>query len=312
MHIIFAAAWPEPEIAKELTQHLAKQAPALVAYLGRSKPKITSSPNKHTLCTAAEHSLLLAHGYQPNGHISAGLGPLRLKYAAAHARQQEKPQPVWLAELTHMAPSRDGAALLPANQLQISSAQAQQLFENALPIARDFGFAMDNMLADSWRIYWPEQANIKLACASPELVAQSSVNNWWPQDEVARPWRQLCNALQMAWFEHPVNQQRAAAGLPAINNLWLYGGANSDSLSASSPTPIALIEPALSQAAMRQDWGHWLQIMAQLEQKYFAAKATQPTSLVLCGQERFVELSPSNGLLARFRRKDWRDWWSQA
>src|SRR3546814_1835718 len=62
---------------------------------------------------------------------------------------------------------------------------------------------------------------------SPALVATSSVNDWWPQDLAARPWRRLVNEVQMLWYEHPVNQERYKQGLVPINSVWLFGGARS-------------------------------------------------------------------------------------
>src|SRR5258707_13045446 len=32
----------------------------------------------------------------------------------------------------------------------------------------------------------------------------------------------LQNEVQMAWFEHPVNEAREARGLPAVNSIWFH------------------------------------------------------------------------------------------
>ena len=32
----------------------------------------------------------------------------------------------------------------------------------------------------------------------------------------------LQNEVQMAWFQHPVNEAREARGLPAVNSIWFH------------------------------------------------------------------------------------------
>ncbi|MFQ6707899.1 putative sulfate exporter family transporter, partial [Bordetella pertussis] len=56
-------------------------------------------------------------------------------------------------------------------------------------------------------------------------VAGQRLRAWWTQDVAMRPWRRLLNEIQMVWYEHPVNEARAARGAAPINALWLYGGA---------------------------------------------------------------------------------------
>ncbi|WP_323018004.1 hypothetical protein [Castellaniella sp.] len=222
MHIVISGAWPDPEVAAELAPHLAQRAPTLAGWLGRGKLVPTASLAADTWCTPLEHWRLQAHGFiaAQAEHISAGLGPL-----CADVQDDE---PVWLAELIHMAPSRDGAALLPAATLDITAEQSDALLRTAREHLDDSGLELDLLRPDTWRLRWPQP--IRLACASPALVAVSAVNDWWPQDPVAQPWRRLVNTLQMAWFEHPVNQARQQAGQAPINSLWLYGGARASQL----------------------------------------------------------------------------------
>jgi hypothetical protein len=300
MHIVIPGAMPEPEVAAELAPHVAQRAPTLARWLGLGMPDMTACPVAETWCTPLEHWLLHTRGFVPaqDEHISAGLGPLRLPVT--------DDGPVWLAELIHMAPSRDGAALLPADTLAITAEQSAALLEAARELIADSGIDLTPDTPDTWRVHWPEP--LQLACASPALVAVSAVNDWWPQDAVARPWRRLVNSLQMAWHEHPVNQARQREGLAPINSLWLYGGARRNQLTRPMPDDLRL-ETVLQSYAAAQDWGGWIAALADLEQRCFAPLARTAPTLVLTGRERTVTLNTHAGWYRRLRPHDWRRWW---
>lgn len=65
----------------------------------------------------------------------------------------------------------------------------------------------------------------------------------FPVDAIYRPWRQALNEAQMVLHAHPVNLAREAAGRPAVNSLWPWGGGclpartacNHDALWSSDP-----------------------------------------------------------------------------
>ncbi|MFA5663336.1 hypothetical protein [Castellaniella sp.] len=307
MHILLPGAWPEPEVAADLAPHLEARAPALVQCLRsvRPAPRSVACPPADTWCTAEEHWLLQATGYTPDGHISAGLGPLRLPAEAGVPGSE----PIWLAELIHMAPSRDGAALLPARTLHITPDQAQALLESARAELQDHPMLdlQPTALASTWRVSWSEP--VAIDCASPALVAASAVNDWWPQSPQARPWRRLVNALQMAWFEHPVNLARTRQGEPPINSLWLYGGGRRDQLRRPLP-PDLHIDDRLGDFAMRQDWGGWLQALADMDKTLFGVPGQVPDHLTLCGRERHITLNIRPGWFSRLRPHNWSLWWS--
>src|SRR5690606_7128776 len=145
----------------------------------------------------------------------------------------EQDQPVWLVELVHVSPSRDGAALLPASQLAITPEHSVALFESVLTLFAEAGFHLSPSGTCHWRITLPN--GYAPVCASPALVSITSVNDWWPQDIASRPWRRLSNEVQMLWFEHPVNLERAQQGLPPVNSLWLFGGAQARQFAGTVP-----------------------------------------------------------------------------
>ncbi len=302
MHIVLPGALPDPGAATELASRLPEAAPTLARWLAHARAETLDSRAADTRCTPLEHWLLEARGFRAAQaqHLSAGLGPLRAPGLADD-------DPVWLAELVHMAPSRDGAALLTADTLAITDAQSRALFESAHEVLEDAGIAMEHGAGGLWRVRWP--GDFALPCASPALVAASSVNDWWPQEDSARPWRRLVNALQMQWHEHPVNLARARAGQAPINGLWLFGGARASQLSRPLPEDTR-IHGALYAPSLAQDWGGWLAALGTLEAEVFAPLQGRQPTLVLTGRERVVTLGARTGWLARLRKDDWRSWWS--
>ena len=239
---------------------------------------------------------------------SSGLAAL---YARAMGLKAEPATALWLGQLVHLAPARDGAALIPANELEITPDESVALFNSAAELFEGTGFEARRFDDLHWRIVPPD--GFAPACASPALVSTTAVNDWWTQDVEGRPWRRLVNELQMLWFDHPVNQAREARGMRPVNSVWLYGGAAPSQLHVEEHAAnenIRIIR-ALHGPALIQDWGSWLQIISQLDRELFATMTETP-HLILTGSDRIAELSPKRpGLMDKLlgRKQDWRQWW---
>jgi len=311
MQIVLPGALPDAAFAQELASHVEKNAPHLAGWLSRARAEIIPAAPADTFCTPYEYWLLRRHGFEAGAdeRPSAGLAALLALDAGISAAPE---QPLWLAQLVHVAPARDGAALIPASELEIRPEECAALFESAADYFPDSGFSFAPFATTHWQVTPP--ADYRPACASPALVSITSVNDWWTQDAEGRPWRRLVNELQMLWFDHPVNRERENRGLRPVNSLWLYGGAPPSRLKAvdaATAEPLRVLRD-LQGPALVQDWGRWLQELERLEQQEFAALHAMPR-LVLTGSDRIVELSPANqGFFARLlgSKQDWRRWWS--
>jgi hypothetical protein len=312
MQIVLPGALPDPREARELASHLQKSAPTLVRWMEASRARAKDASPAQTGCTPYELWCLNTHGYTPDPgqNAAAGLGPL-----AAEAAEKTLPrdQPVWLGQLVHVAPSRDGAVLLPAAGLAITPGQSVALFESALALFADTGFGLDPLNDVHWRIRLPDSYAPR--CASPELVSMTAVNDWWTQDEAGRPWRRLVNELQMLWFDHPVNESRMEQGQFPVNSVWLYGGGRANQFSASARRADAHVHDSLLAPAARHDWSAWLAELERLESEVFAPLSGGKTpELVLTGSEKIIETAPAG--LSRWikrlpgGRDTWRSWWS--
>ncbi|NLZ10619.1 MAG: hypothetical protein GX086_04705 [Alcaligenaceae bacterium] len=303
MQIVIPGALPDTGTARELIPYLEKTAPALLKRFERSHAQHRQTNLLETACTCLEFWQLEQHGFKPTGSqtMSSGLGPLWHPAAPPD-------QAIWLAELVHVSPSRDGAGLLTAQQLQITPAQSLALFDAAKALFDAPGTELMATGTDRWQIRLPEA--MVPASASPALVSATRVNDWWPQDPSTRPLRRLINELQMTWHEHPVNQDRQAQGLAPVNSLWVFGGAQ-----RSQIVPPAVgheLWSDLQTPFNASDWSAWLQALAQIDEKI--ARLSPISPVILLGEDRIVTLTPP-GLGSRLalyfsKRTHWRHWWS--
>ena len=74
----------------------------------------------------------------------------------------------------------------------------------------------------------PTRWNLRLSAAAPAFQplpqAAGRAAAPLPLDAAHAPWRRALNEAQMVLHAHPVNQARQAAGQPAVNSLWPWGG----------------------------------------------------------------------------------------
>ncbi|MCD0502221.1 hypothetical protein LPZ50_04265, partial [Bordetella petrii] len=220
MLIVIPGALPPSSVASELARLLPQRAPVLHGWLQAAQAHLEGFDPRQQGCTPFEAWQLQQAGYQPPAGtpIGAGLGPLRAGTAAADGA------PVWLAELSHLALGTDQATLLDPELLDIRADEADALLATALPSLRDAGFEAQALDPQRWRLRLPE--GLAPPTASPAAVAGLPLRDWWSQAPDMRPWRRLLNEIQMAWYEHPVNEARSARGVAPVNALWLYGGAS--------------------------------------------------------------------------------------
>ncbi len=315
MLIVLAGALPDASIASELARHLPQRAPTLHAWLTMGQAEWRGHDPHAQGCTPFEAWQLEYAGYtaQPGLPWGAGLGPLLAgKDACRDGRA------VWLGELAHLALGTDRATLLPVGQMNVRAEESQALFETARPLFEGTGFAAEPLDARRWRLFLPE--GLCPESASPEAVAGQPLDAWWQQDAATRPWRRLLNEIQMAWYEHPVNEARALRGVAPVNALWLYGGARP--WSAPGQTEQAQVLDSLLAPQRAGDWGVWLETLEDLDRNHLAPLAqgkyrlrAPDTEILLLGADRRARLrfKPRAGLLRWLppAKINWNTWWSR-
>ncbi len=310
MLIVIPGALPALPVAAELAKLLPQRAPTLHGWLQAASAR----PQPHDLraqgCTAFEAWQLERAGYAPEPGLlpGAGLGPLL-------AGEPTGGEPVWLAELIHLALGADQATLLDPGAMDLREQETAVLLETARPLFEDTGFSVESLSPQRWRLRLPD--GLRPQTASPMAVAGQRLNEWWRQDAETRPWRRLLNEIQMAWHEHPVNEARAARGLPPVNALWLYGGGTPWMPAPAGPAQVLAGLDAPQRAG---DWAAWLDALAELDAQHLRPLAgakglpATPLEILLLGDDRKValDLKPRGGLLGWLPapKKNWSAWWS--
>ena len=285
--IVLSEALAPSAIAAELLKQLPTYAPNLLRYLDSCQSQFVHYQPDQTRCTALEAWQIEQAGFplETAKHNAA----LALLLAAQTEKTNQLPNkaPFWLVELVHLAPSREGAALIPASELDIDATHSHDLLQAAQALCEGTPFELYPWSTTHWLL--TTHTPLPPVFASPQLVSRSAVNDWWDQDPRTKEWRRFVNELQMLYFDHPINQQRQNQQLPPINSLWPLGGLSSDQW---QPQPLAtLCINDLTQAYLRQDWGLWLQQLQHIDQKLPELLSQKP-HIILSNTEQLLHAYP--------------------
>ncbi|CAB3747441.1 regulator [Paraburkholderia humisilvae] len=124
----------------------------------------------------------------------------------------------------HVRIAHDHLVLIDPASLELSDADAATLLAVARPLIEELGVRIEAPQPSRW--YLSTDAFSALAGASPLRASGRNIEIWLPHEahtgERSRAWMKLQNEVQMAWFEHPVNEAREARGLPAVNSIWFH------------------------------------------------------------------------------------------
>ncbi|MGH8378510.1 MAG: hypothetical protein ACRER7_06110 [Gammaproteobacteria bacterium] len=126
------------------------------------------------------------------------------------------------ADPVHLAPDRDQLLMLPLSVMQVQMEEAATLAETFNHMYEAEGYRLETPQAGRWYLRYP--AVLNCITHEPAKVAGQAVFDFMPSGKDGSRLKQLMNEIQMLFFEHPVNLAREAAGKPAINSLWLWGG----------------------------------------------------------------------------------------
>ncbi len=302
MEILIPGALPPSPIAPELIQYIESACPHLLARFHAYRAQVINLHPDETGCSPFEAIELQRRGFTLNQglNLGAGLGPLR---AGAHKPDEQ----VWIAELSSVAIGQQGPSLILPASLQITQDESDALFDAVAELWTNSPISLLPVNATHWRIWLPTRPVV--TSMSPQALAGMALADWWPQHESLRGWRKLLNEIQMVWYEHPVNANRVERGLPPINSLWLYGGAQG--WKPSEPEDLVVFD-ALEASHKQSDWGTWINTLPALST--FIAAQPQDASITLLGQTRGIQLSATKrAWWNRFlpaKKHNWKSWWN--
>jgi len=126
------------------------------------------------------------------------------------------------ADPCYLHADRDRLLLFSINDLTME--EATGLIECVQPLLNDFAAQLVMNDLNHWSIWLDNMPDIALT-AMPSLIGKS-VASALPSGVEQNDWLRLGNEIQMALFEHPVNQQRQAAGKLPVNSIWFWGKAD--------------------------------------------------------------------------------------
>lgn len=170
-----------------------------------------------------------------------GLPPDRVPVAALRRlgeRDNASVEGEWLcADPVHLHFAREHLLLTDAFDLGLSAAEAATLLEGLnehfLPTEPDF-LRFEARSARRWYLRLRSPARAEFSPLND--VAGRPVARFMPRGEDSSRWQKIINESQVFLHNHPLNREREAAGLHAVNSLWLWGpGALPDKIVAPAP-----------------------------------------------------------------------------
>ena len=280
--ILLPFGLPPSAMAPDLLRNL--HAPALSTLLAKAAAPKMRPFDPFALCLPHELWLAQRQGLirGDNGQNSPPLAASRMQSLGMSA----EPGTWFLLHPVHIHIARDHLVLTDRRRLPLIDAESRAFFDTALAVFENAGKTLRYGSPDTWFVRADDWANLQTA--SPDAACGHNIDIWMPKGEGERAWRKLQNEVQMEWHENPVNNAREARRDPSVNSLWLWGASNESSAGTASPLPsfdsaqgvqtmLASAQPEvltvldnLSETALAEEWGGWLESMQQLDQHWFA------------------------------------------
>jgi hypothetical protein len=270
--ILLPFGLPPPELARDILRQL--QAPALATLLGKASSPVVGRFDP--FARSLPHEIWLAErmGVPTAPESSPAMAARRMRDLGQTVNEGH-----WfLLHPVHIHIARDHLVLTDRRGLSLTDDESRALFAQALPAFEEAGKALVYgdagtwlMRADAWQ---------GLQTASPDAACGHNVDIWMPKGPGEREWRKLQNEVQMEWHDNRINQEREARREQPVNSLWVWGAATLP----ASVKPLALHEGGfesqqedvfavldnLSESALADDWGLWLDRVQALEAAWFA------------------------------------------
>lgn len=200
----------------------------------------------------------------------------------------------------HVRIAHDHLVLIDPASLMLTDAEAAALLGVARPLIEELGVRIEAPQPSRW--YLASDAFGTLAGASPLRASGRNIEIWLPHEahtgQRSRAWMKLQNEVQMAWFEHPVNEAREARGLPAVNSIWFH--AQGAAHPVTSPFTRVLSD-AMATRGLALSAG----VETGAPPASFAALASQTPDARGTTATTLIELDPFS---APYIEQDWKRW----
>ena len=128
----------------------------------------------------------------------------------------------WMrADPVHLQVGRDSLDLADSAAFEVSRAESQALVD---ALNRHFGQTMlfQPLRPARWYLRLEKAPDVQ---TTPAAAARGvAIDEKLPSGPDAMRFHALMNEAQMLLHEHPVNAEREARGVPALNSIWFWGG----------------------------------------------------------------------------------------
>jgi len=142
----------------------------------------------------------------------------------------------WMrADPVHLTLARDYLSLSDGARIDVSREEAEALVET---LNRHFGSDMTLYPVKPARWYARLDRAPDARTTAPSAAGTGTIAEHLPRGPEAMRLHALMNEAQMLLHEHPVNAEREARGVPAVNSIWLWGGGTFAPGKASSLTAV--------------------------------------------------------------------------
>ena len=151
----------------------------------------------------------------------ARIGPATVAACSHVALESSAAASVWLAEPLHLSASLRTVHLSQQGRLHPDHSSQQRL---SAGFATAFAASGYELAPLTGALCAPDRApGADVITTDPARVLGTSIEDSLPRGEGARALRGLGSEIEMWLHEHPLNIERARAGMPAISTLWLWG-----------------------------------------------------------------------------------------
>lgn len=269
--ILLPFGLPPPELATDLLRQL--QAPALAILLGKAATPLVERFDPFARSLPHETWLAGRMGLTGTPESSPPMTVVRL----AEMGQTVAEGHWFLLHPVHIHIARDHLVLTDRRGLPLTEDDSRALFAQALPAFEEAGKPLVYGDAGTWFVRADEWQGLQ--SASPDAACGHNVDIWMPKGAGERAWRKLQNEVQMTWHDNRINQEREARREQPVNSLWLWGGATlpmnakPQALHQGGFDPgreeLFVVLDDLSEAALAEDWGLWLDRLQALDTAWF-------------------------------------------
>lgn len=271
--------------------------PHLERLLARLAPAATDEGSEHTLSMPHERAVARACGLQaPDGLI-----PWAAWQVQQAGRDTRYAAWAWVTPC-HWRVGRDSISMDHPQELQLDPQESQALLAAMQPYFEQDGIRLEYDAPTLWLARG--EIFRKLPTASLDRVVGRVIDAWMPQGPEAAPLRRLQQEMQMLLYTHPLNDERARGGLPAVNSFWISGTGALPAPDAQPAAPGLQITHYLRDAALREDWRAWASAWQQLDagecaRLISALDEGRAVRITLCGDRSARTWSSEGGGLWR-------------